>query len=82
MRTIVVVACLGLLLWVEPAGAQQAPPVVYTLRISAHPSIPGLQRRAIKRLVAEASRPLNSCGVRFKLDDTSGYTLPNANRYS
>jgi len=74
MRAIVVVACLGLLLWVEPASAQQTPPVVYTVRVSANPTILGLSRGKLKNLLAESSRVLSSCGVTFKLDATRPVT--------
>jgi len=39
MRPIVVIACLGPLLWVDSASAQTAPPVGYTFKISADPAM-------------------------------------------
>src|SRR5437879_1782650 len=72
MRTIVVIACLGLLLWVEPASAQEAPRVVRTLKISAHPTIlPRLTIKKVEKILADASELLsirNRCNVTFKLD--------------
>ena len=47
MRTIIAIACLGLLLWVEPAGAQKT----YSLTVSRHPDVVmGLEGIVSKRL--------------------------------
>src|SRR5262245_19617717 len=77
MRTIVVVACLGLLLWIEPAASEQRmPTLTYTVRIRAHESISGLTPENIKRVLARASQPLSKCNVTFKLDETRPVTRP------
>ena len=72
MRTIVVPACLGLLLWVDPVSAQELPPVVHTLKIIAHPTIlPRLTIKKVKNILVGSSRLLtirNRCNVKFELD--------------
>src|SRR5215813_5425023 len=70
MRASAAIACLGVLLWVVPASAQQAP-VVYTFKISAAPALlPKLKPKKVERILAAASRLLttrNQCPVTFKL---------------
>ena len=64
MRTIIAIACLGLLMWVEPAGAQKT----YTLSVSHHRTIE-LSDDEVKRILAAASNMLKDaeCDVTFKL---------------
>jgi len=74
MRTIVAIACLGALLWVEPAGAQHAGArKEYSLTVSVHDDVrPRLSDREVRELLKGASELLksNHCDVTFKLKGT------------
>jgi len=77
MQTIVLLACLALLLWVEPASAQKE----YSLTVSIHQAVqPRLTEKVVEGILKRASkllqkdpghldRPNNvKCNVTFKLD--------------
>jgi hypothetical protein len=58
--------CLALLLWVEPASAQQ----VYSLKVSIHKDVPPLTRDQVDQALRRASdllkEPGNKCNVTLK----------------
>lgn len=69
MRGTLSLVCLGLLLWVEPAGAQK----VYSLTVSIHEKArPALTEQKVEQILARASQLLQqnkySCNVTFKLN--------------
>jgi hypothetical protein len=59
MRTIIAIACLGLLLWVEPAGAQKT----YSLTVSRHPDV-ALSAADVDKILADASKMLQKTSAR------------------
>jgi hypothetical protein len=73
MRTMIAIACLGLLLWVEPASAQKT----YSLTISRHPDV-ALSAADVDKILADATKMLQktsaptsspdnvACNVSFK----------------
>jgi hypothetical protein len=63
MQTIIAIVCLGLLMWVEPAGAQST----RSLTVSHHRDIP-LSEDQVDEILAKASEILqkNSCNVTFR----------------
>jgi Matrixin len=63
MQMIVAIACLGLLMWVEPASAQST----YSLTVSHHRDI-ALSEDKVDQILSKASEILkkNSCDVTFK----------------
>ena len=67
MRTIIAIACLGLLLWVEPAGACEAdtprPPVVYRLGAKD----PNWSSTAFKIRISDFGTSAGFC-LSFRLD--------------
>jgi hypothetical protein len=66
VRTIIAIVCLALLLWVEPASAQQ----VHSLKVSIHKDVPPLTRDQVDEALERASRllkePGNQCDVTLK----------------
>jgi hypothetical protein len=72
VQTIIAIACLGLLLWIEPAAAQIThPEVTQPLTVRRHPSI-HLTDDQVRDILERASKLLkddsNKCNVTFKLD--------------
>jgi hypothetical protein len=59
MRTIIAIACLGLLLWVEPASAQKT----YSLTVSRHPDV-ALSAADVDKILADASKMLQKTSAR------------------
>jgi hypothetical protein len=62
MRTIIAIACLGLLLWVEPAGAQKT----YSLTVSRHPDV-ALSAADVDKILADASKMLQKTSEHRRL---------------
>ena len=66
MHTIIAIVCLALMLWVEPASAQQA----YSLKVSIHKDVPQLTNDQIDEALDRASKllkePGNKCNVTLK----------------
>jgi len=66
MKTIIAILCLALLLWVEPASAQQ----VYSLKVSIHKDVPPLTKDQLDEALDRASKllkePGNQCNVTLK----------------
>jgi hypothetical protein len=72
MQTIIAIACLGLLISVEPASAQIASAQKeYPLRVSVHEDVrPRLTKEEVEEILLGASQLLKdkSCDVTFKLN--------------
>ena len=68
MRTPVAIACLGLLLWIEPATGESARPLItHELTVSYHRSI-HLSPEQVRNILQRMSRDvLGECDVAFKL---------------
>jgi hypothetical protein len=66
MKIIIAIACLGLLMWVEPANAQQRPqpqiPFELTVGVHDHERRQVTDAR-IDKILKEASKVLNKCNV-------------------
>lgn len=75
MQIIIAIVWLGLLMWAEPARAQNAgAPKEYSLTVSVHEEAPRLTTREVKKILKRASRLLkqNHCDVTFKLKGEVG----------
>jgi hypothetical protein len=67
MRTPVAVACLGLLLWVEPAIGESARPLItHEVTVSHHRSI-NLSPEQVRDILQRMKDVLRGCDVTFKL---------------
>jgi hypothetical protein len=68
MQNIIPIVCLALLLWAEPASAQQ----VHSLKVSIHKDVPRLTKEQVDEALERASKllkePGNQCNVTLKRD--------------
>jgi hypothetical protein len=66
MQTTITIVCLAVLLWVEPASAQQ----VYSLKVSIHKDVPPLTGDQVDQALDRASdllkEPGNKCNITLK----------------
>jgi hypothetical protein len=65
MRAIIAIVCLGLLIWVKPASAQQT----YSLTVSRHPEVREFSPDEIMAILDKASKIMQdaACNVTFTL---------------
>jgi hypothetical protein len=69
MQVIIVIVCLGLLIWLEPARAQQAK--THLLTVGHHKNVE-ISDNDVKKILAEASKALEKCKVVLKLKGSVG----------
>jgi hypothetical protein len=85
MRTIIAIACLGLLMWAETASAQSP----YSLKVSRHPTVMGMMSqseidRKVDDILSDASKILrnnsaHACNVTFRRNGpVETFTSPSA----
>jgi hypothetical protein len=85
MKIIIAMACLGFLMWLEPANAQQRPQpqIPFELTVGVHEKVK-LGRNAVEtrkrvdKILKEASKVLNKCNVILKRKGPVGtFSVPN-----
>jgi hypothetical protein len=69
MQAIIAIVCLGLLMWLEPARAQQTK--THFLTVGHHKNVE-ISDSDVKKILAEASKALEKCKVVLKLKGSVG----------
>jgi hypothetical protein len=76
MQIIIAIACLGLLMWIHPASAQQIR--TYSLTVGRHDAV-SLSTDQVDKILAEASLVLKKCNVALERKGSVGtFSSPNA----